>query len=103
MSSIASTLRTDVIFESGLARSRAWGDSAKVRQILRTMLTAVTDTGCSFVTLESSERSGRATVSVSARDDLLGSDAVAALTGSSVQEDRSSDAYQALRIRSQRR
>lgn len=95
--SVASTITTDAIFESDLSRSRAWGDSAKVRQILRTVLAAATDSGCAYISLRTAERPNRATASVSGRDDLLNIEAVAALTGNSVSEDLDSDAYRALR------
>ncbi len=95
--SIASTITTEAVFESDLSPSRAWGDSAKVRQILRTVLSAATDSGCAYISLRTAERPDRATASVSGRDDLLTIDAVAALTGNTVAEDRDSDAYRALR------
>lgn len=97
IASIASTITTTAIFESDLAPSRAWGDSAKVRQILRTVLNAAIDSGCAYITLQTAERSGRATASVSGRDDLLTVEAIAALTGNTVTEDLDSDAYRALR------
>lgn len=95
--SVASTITTDAIFESDLDRSRAWGDSAKVRQILRTVLSAATDSGCAYISLRTAERPDRATASVSGRDDLLTVEAVAALTGNAVSEDLESNAYRALR------
>lgn len=97
LGSIASAITTDAIFESDLGHSRAWGDSAKVRQILRTILSAATDSGCAYISLRTAERPDRATASVSGRDDLLTADAVAALTGNTVAEDLDSDAYRALR------
>lgn len=97
IASIASAITTEAIFESDLSRSRAWGDSAKVRQILRTILSAATDSGCAYISLRTAERPDRATASVSGRDDLLTADAVAALTGNTVAEDRESDTYRALR------
>jgi hypothetical protein len=95
--SIASTIITDAIFESDLTSTKAWGDSAKVRQILRTVLNAATDSGCAYITLKTAVQSGRATASISGRDDLLNIEAVAALTGNTVSEDLGSDAYQSLR------
>jgi len=97
IASVASTIRTEAIFESDLAKSRAWGDSAKVRQVLRTVLHAATDSGCAYITLQTAERSGRATASISGRDDLLSIEAIAALTGNTVAEDLASDGYRALR------
>jgi hypothetical protein len=97
MTSVASTITTDAILESDLERSRSWGDSAKVRQILRTVLSAATDSGCAYITLRTRETSSRATASVSGRDDLLNIEAVAALTGNTVSEDLEADAYRALR------
>ena len=97
IASLASTITTDAIFESDLNRSRAWGDSAKVRQILRTVLSAATDSGCAYISLRTAERPERATGSVSGRDDLLNIEAVAALTGNTVSEDLNSDAYRVLR------
>lgn len=95
--SIASTLTTDSILESDLVHSRAWGDSAKVRQILRTVLNAATDSGCAFITLRTEQGADRATVSISGRDDLLSIEAAAALTGNTVSEDLESNDYRALR------
>lgn len=95
--SIASTIITDAIFESDLTQTRAWGDSAKVRQILRTVLHAATDSGCGYITLKTTERAGRATASISGRDELLSIEAVAALTGNTVAEDLHTDTYRALR------
>lgn len=95
--SIASTITTDAILESDLAHSRAWGDSAKVRQILRTVLNAATDSGCAFITLRTEQGADRATVAISGRDDLLSIEAAAALTGNTVSEDLHSDDYRALR------
>jgi hypothetical protein len=97
LASIASTIVTNATFESDLSRSRAWGDSAKVRQILRTVLNAATDSGCAYIALRTAERSNRATATVSGRDDLLISEAIAALTGNTVAEDLGNDNYRALR------
>ncbi|MEN8041141.1 MAG: hypothetical protein ABFR95_06515 [Actinomycetota bacterium] len=97
LASIASTITTNAIFESDLSRSRAWGDSAKVRQVIRTILNAVTDSGCAFITLQSNERSGRASATVSGRDDLLTPPAIAAITGNTQTEDRGDETYRALR------
>ena len=97
MRSIASTIITDATFETACAPTRAWGDSAKARQILRTVLNAATDSGCAYITLQTAERGERATASISGRDDLLNIEAVAALTGNTVSEDLGSDAYRALR------
>jgi hypothetical protein len=97
MASVASTITTDAIFESDLNPSRAWGDSAKVRQILRTALGAATDSGCAYISLHTAERPDRATASVSGRDDLLSVEAIAALTGNTISEDLDSGAYRALR------
>lgn len=98
VASIASTITTDGIFESDLAPAKAWGDSAKVRQILRTMLRAATSSGCAYISLQSSGGSTRATVSISGRDDLLSASEIAALTGNTVVEDKDNPAYCALRV-----
>lgn len=95
--SIASTTVTATVFEFELAQTRAWGDSAKARQIIRTMLTAATDSGCANITLRTSVQSGRATASISGRDDLLSIEGISALTGNTVAADRMNDAYVALR------
>ena len=97
VASVASTITTNAIFESDLAPSRAWGDSAKVRQVLRAILNAATDSGCAYITMQTAERPGRATVSISGRDDLLTAEAIAALTGNTISEDLESDAYRTLR------
>lgn len=95
--SIASTLATEAIFESELGPARAWGDSARVRQILRAVLKVATDSGCAYITLRTAEGNDRATATVSGRDDLLPIEALAALTGNAQAEDRASETYRTLR------
>ncbi|GMR01965.1 MAG: hypothetical protein BMS9Abin20_0289 [Acidimicrobiia bacterium] len=95
--SVASTVRTDTSFESDLGPARAWGDSAQVRQVLRTLINAVVEGGCAYVTLRTEQRAESAVASISGRDNLLPVEAVAALTGNTEASDVTNDSYLALK------
>jgi signal transduction histidine kinase len=95
--SVASTVPPDTTFETDLRPTRAWADSAQVRQILRTIVNAARDTGCTTMTLQAEERGETAVATISARDELLPIEAIAALTGNSIASDATSDTYIALR------
>jgi signal transduction histidine kinase len=95
--SVASTVPPDTTFETDLQPTRAWADSAQVRQILRTIVSAARESGCTSMTLEAEERGETAVATISARNDLLPIEAVAALTGNSITSDVDSDAYIALK------
>ncbi|MCL1594357.1 MAG: hypothetical protein M3132_08410 [Actinomycetia bacterium] len=95
--SVASTIHAGVQFESDLAPARAWGDSARVRQILRTVLKAARDSGCAFITLRTEQRPTSAVVTISGRDDLASVEAIAALTGNTVSTDAENEDFIALK------
>ncbi len=95
--SIASTIQTDAVFEAHLERSRAWGDSSQVRQVLRTLIRAAEQSGCAHIRLRTQQRSERAVVTISGRDELLTREGVAALTGNAQSSDSTADAYVALK------
>ncbi|MGI9584373.1 MAG: hypothetical protein ACR2N7_02155 [Acidimicrobiia bacterium] len=95
--SVASTIPPDTTFETDLRPTRAWADSAQVRQILRTIVNAARDTGCTSMTLQAEERGETAVATISARNELLPVEAIAALTGNSIASDAASDSYIALR------
>ncbi|MFV1999808.1 MAG: hypothetical protein ACC654_05515 [Acidimicrobiia bacterium] len=95
--SVASTMHTDVPFESDLAPTRSWGDSAQVRQILRTILNTVQESGCAYVTLRTEQRPRSAVVTISGRDDLASVEAIAALTGNTEFTDAQNEDFIALK------
>ncbi|MFV2000468.1 MAG: hypothetical protein ACC654_08920 [Acidimicrobiia bacterium] len=95
--SVASTMHTDVTFESDLAPARSWGDSAHVRQILRTILNTVQESGCAYVTLRTEQRPRIAVVTISGRDDLAPVEAIAALTGNTEFSDAQNEDFIALK------
>ncbi|GMQ98865.1 MAG: hypothetical protein BMS9Abin17_1396 [Acidimicrobiia bacterium] len=95
--SVASTMHTDVTFESDLAPTRSWGDSAHVRQILRTILNTVQEGGCAYVTLRTEQRPRSAVVTISGRDDLAPVEAIAALTGNTEFSDALNEDFIALK------
>jgi signal transduction histidine kinase len=95
--SVASAVHADTLFESDLERARAWADSAHVRQLLRTLIRAVQRSGCTHATLRTSQRAGRATVTISARDELLTAEGIAALTGNAQASDAESETYVSLK------
>jgi len=62
-----------------LAPARAWGDPAKVRQVLRTLVTLSTQTGGAQLTLQTAQRGGSATATVSGKGAILSDAALRAL------------------------
>lgn len=95
--SVASTVPSDTTFETDLRPTRAWADSAQVRQILRTIVSAARESGCTSMTLQAEERGETAVATISAPSDLLPLEAIAALTGNSITSDVDTDVYIALR------
>jgi len=95
--SVASAVHADTLFDSDLERARAWADSAHVRQLLRTLIRAVERNGCTHATLRTSERAGRAMVTISAREELLPVEGIAALTGNAQASDAESETYVSLK------
>ncbi len=84
-------------YSSELEKARAWADSAKVRQIMRTVLNAARAAECHQVTLKTGERSSKAIVTISAHGQLLPIEGIAALTGNTESGDSNSATYIALR------
>jgi len=80
-----------------LKPTRAWADSALVRQILRTVLSASDASGCTELTVRTEERSDRATVTFSSGEAILPIEGVAALTGNSQESDTAKTSFVALR------
>lgn len=95
--SVASTMHTDATFETDLAPARSWGDSARVRQILRTILNTVQESDCAYVTLRTEQRPRSAVVTISGRDDLASVEAIAALTGNTELTDAQHEDFIALK------
>lgn len=94
---VASAIQTDTVFESDLDKARAWADSAHVRQLLRTLIRGAQHGGCAQITLRTEQRAGRATLTISGRDQLLSIEGIAALTGNTQTSDAGSDAYISLK------
>ena len=90
---VASAIHTDELFESDLTRTRAWADSAHVRQLLRTLIRAAQQGGCARITLRTEQRGGHATLTISGRDELLSAEGIAALTGNTQASDTESSDY----------
>jgi len=90
-------MHTDVAFESDLAPARSWGDSARVRQVLRTILNTVQEGGCAYVTLRTEQRPRSAVLTISGRDDLAPVEAIAALTGNAELSDAQHEDFIALK------
>ncbi len=95
--SIASSIMGDVDFETWLEPSRAWGDSALVRQILRTILSGTRSNGCRTLVLKTDRRGDRVAATISGRCELLPAEGIAALTGNAHGGDLTDDHYLILR------
>jgi|GEM_PF-2223110 len=80
-----------------LEPTRAWADPALVRQIVRAILDASSETGCSEVTVRTEERADRATVTFSSSDDILPVEGKAALTGNPQESDFANTTFAALK------
>jgi hypothetical protein len=95
--SIASSLAGDFEFETWLEPSRAWGDSAMVRQILRTILSGARSNGCKVLVLKTDRRGDRVAATISGRCELLPIEGIAALTGNAHGDDLTDEQYLILR------
>lgn len=95
--SIASTSPFADRFDFDIERTRAWGDPAQVRQILRTLVNQTSLGEAERLTLQTTQRGSTATATVSGYGAILSSGAHAALS-----EDRGtdggSDGYQAMML-----
>ncbi|HSJ70173.1 MAG TPA: hypothetical protein VLA29_00820 [Acidimicrobiia bacterium] len=95
--SIASSIVGDLEFETWFAPSRAWGDSALVRQILRTILSGARSNGCRSLVLKTDRRGDRVAATISGRCELLPAEGIAALTGNAHGGDLMDEQYLILR------
>ena len=84
-------------YSSDLQPSHAVADSAKVRQIIRTILNAAETAQCEQVTVKTGERSSQAMITISAHGHLLPIEGIAALTGNAEADDAGHATYIALR------
>jgi hypothetical protein len=95
--SIASTSPFSDRFEFDIERTRAWGDPAQVRQILRTLVNHTTLGEAERLTLQTAQRGSSATATVSGHGAILPPDTLAALS-----EDRENSTghpgFQAMRL-----
>jgi len=95
--SIVSTLGGTATFTVDLRPARAWGDSALVRQVLRSLIGAAASSGCDHLDLVTEQRGKKATLTISGRTSLLTAQGAAALTGNAEAADATDDAFVALR------
>ena len=78
--SIASTSPFSDRFEFDIERTRAWGDPAQVRQILRTLVNHTTLGEAEQLTLQTAQRGSSATATVSGHGAILPPETLAALS-----------------------
>ena len=95
--SIVSTVGGTANFTVDLRPARAWGDSAHVRQVLRSLIGTAGSSGCENIEIITEQRGKRATVTISGRSAMLPAQAAAALTGNTEAADATSDAFIALK------
>ena len=95
--SVINTAGADLQIDRDLQPSRAWADSALVREIVRSVLAASAEAGCRGLIVRTEERSDRATVVFSAREHVLPAEGIAALTGNHQRTDATTQTFIALR------
>lgn len=95
--SVISTAPHGQTIAQNLEPTRAWADPALVRQILRTILAASNEAGCSEISVRTEERVDRATVTFSSKDSILKPEGLAALTGNRLQSDHADTTFAALK------
>lgn len=95
--SVINTAGVGQQIDRDLQPSRAWGDSALVREVVRTVLAASNESGCGGLIVRTEERADRATVTFSAREPVLPPEGIAALTGNHQQSDATKTTFVALR------
>jgi hypothetical protein len=78
--SIASTSPFSDRFEFDIERTRAWGDPAQVRQILRTLVNHTTLGEAEQLTLQTAQRGSSATATISGHGAILPPETLAALS-----------------------
>jgi hypothetical protein len=97
--SIASTSPFSDRFEFDIERTRAFGDPAKVRQILRTIVNQTTLGEADQLTLQTAQRGSTATATVSGHGAILPPEALRALSQSDDQDQTNDSAgFQAMQL-----
>jgi hypothetical protein len=95
--SVSSSLVTDTTFEGWLEPTRAWGDTAQVRQVLRTLVSHAASHGGDTLVLKTSRIGERAQATISGRCAILSPAGIAALTGNTTSNDLDDGDFRALR------
>ena len=95
--SVIASAHKNAPYSSDLQPAHAVADSAKVRQIIRTILNAAETAHCEQVTVKTGERSSQAMITISAHGHLLPIEGIAALTGNAEAGDADRATYIALR------
>lgn len=95
--SVSSSLVTDTTFEGWLEPTRAWGDTAQVRQVLRTLVSHAASHGCDTLALKTARIGDRAQATISGRCTILSAAGIAALTGNATHTDLDNADYRTLR------
>jgi hypothetical protein len=95
--SVSSSLVTTTTFDGWLEPTRAWGDTAQVRQVLRTLVSHAAKQGCDTLTLKTARNGERAQATISGRGAILSEAGMAALTGNATRADLDDGDYHALR------
>ena len=94
--SVSSSLVTDTTFEGWLDPARAWGDTARVRQVLRTVISHAASHGCETLVLKTARIGERVQATISGRCAILSPAGIAALTGNATSNDLDDGDYRAL-------
>jgi hypothetical protein len=95
--SVVAMTRSAAEFRADLAPSRAWGDSAVVRQILRTIVATAVSSDCTEIDITTEQNSRTALATLSSRSELLAPPTIGALTGNSERTDESDPRFVALK------
>lgn len=97
LASVVAMTRGAVEFRADLTPARAWGDSAMVRQILRTLVASAVSSEGTEIDITTEQRTHTAVATLSSKGELLAPVATAALTGNSERSDESDPRFVALR------
>lgn len=95
--SVSSSLVTDTALEGWLEPARAWGDTAQVRQVLRTLVSHAAKHDCDALVLKTARVGERARATISGRSAILSPAGIAALTGNATSADLADGDYRTLR------
>jgi len=95
--SVVSTMGGTTDFVADLQPARAWGDSALVRQILRTVIRTTAAAPTDRIDVATEQRPTRAAATISARGEMLPMEAISALTGNFQSSDAANPTHLALR------